>query len=134
MARIRRTAVQTLEFKIEKAEERVSKTRAAHEKAIDDLKKLYDVRKGYQKDLIMKALETSARSLDEILSFINTTIEDAKGCEDWGGSLSGYTLGDFFQEVHKIFSVFSGCIKINLFSYASLLPEFLTIVSSPFLQ
>ena len=38
MARIRRTAVQTLKFKIEKAEERVSKTRAAHEKAIDDLK------------------------------------------------------------------------------------------------
>ena len=66
MARIRRTAVQTLEFKIEKAEERVSKTRAAHEKAIDDLKKLYDDRKGYQKDLIMKALETSSHSLDEI--------------------------------------------------------------------
>lgn len=81
MARIRRTAVQTLEFKIEKAEERASKTRAAHKKAIDDLKKLYDVRKGYQKDLIMKALETSSRSLDKILSFINTTIEDAKGCE-----------------------------------------------------
>ena len=81
MARIRRTAVQTLEFKIEKAEEGVSKTRAAHEKAIDDLKKLYDVRKGYQKDLIMKALETNSRSLDEMLSFINTTIEDAKGCE-----------------------------------------------------
>lgn len=81
MARIRRTAVQTLEFKIEKVEERVSKTRAAHEKAIDDLKKLYDVRKGYQKDLIMKALETSSRSLDEILSFFNTTIEDDKGCE-----------------------------------------------------
>ena len=81
MAKIRRTAVQTLEFKIEKAEEGVSKTRAAHEKAIDDLKKLYDVRKGYQKDLIMKALETNSRSLDEMLSFINTTIEDAKGCE-----------------------------------------------------
>ena len=46
------------------------------------LVKLYDVRKGYQKDLIMKALEASSRSLDEILSFINTTIEDAKGCED----------------------------------------------------
>lgn len=44
--------------------------------------RLYDVRKGYQKDLIMKALEASSRSLDEILSFINTTIEDAKGCED----------------------------------------------------
>ena len=55
-----------MEFKIEKAKERASKTRAAHKKAIDDLKKLYDVRKGYQKDLIMKALETSSHSLDEI--------------------------------------------------------------------
>ena len=82
----------------------------------------------------MKALETSARSLDEILSFINTTIEDAKGCEDWGGLTLWIYFRGFFQEVHKIFSVFSGCIKINLFSYASLLPEFLTIVSSPFLQ
>ena len=36
----------------------------------------------------MKALETSSRSLDKILSFINTTIEDAKGCEDWGGAHS----------------------------------------------
>ena len=107
MARIRRTAVQTLEFKIEKAEERVSKTRAAHEKAIDDLKKLYDVRKGYQKDLIMKALETSARSLDEILSFINTTIEDAKGCEDWGGlTLWIYFRGFFSGSSQDIFSFF----------------------------
>ena len=78
MARIRRTAVQTLESKIEQAEERVSKTRAAHEKAIDDLKKLYDIRKDYQQDLIMKALETSSRSLDEILSFINTPAEGVR--------------------------------------------------------
>lgn len=77
MSRTRRTAVQALELKIEQAEEKVSKTRAAHEKAVDELKKLYDIRKDYQKDLIMKALETSSRSLDEILSFINTTSEPA---------------------------------------------------------
>ena len=112
MARIRRTAVQTLEFKIEKAEERVSKTRAAHEKAIDDLKKLYDVRKGYQKDLIMKALETSSRSLDKILSFINTTIEDAKGCEDWGGlTLWIYFRGFFSGSSQDIFSFFPNVSK-----------------------
>ena len=75
MARMRRTAAQTLELKIEQAEEKVSKTRTAHEKAVDELKKLYDIRKAYQKDLIMKALETSSRSLDEILSFINTPAE-----------------------------------------------------------
>ncbi len=81
MSRTRRTAVQALELKIEQAEEKVSKTRAAHEKAVDELKKLYDIRKDYQKDLIMKALETSSRSLDEILSFINTTSEPATGGE-----------------------------------------------------
>ena len=134
MARIRRTAVQTLEFKIEKAEERVSKTRAAHEKAIDDLKKLYDVRKGYQKDLIMKALETSSRSLDKIYSSSIRRLKMPKGVRSEGGSLSGYTLGDFFRKFTRYFQFFSGCIKINLFSYASLLPESLTIVSSPFLQ
>ncbi len=75
MSRTRRTAVQALELKIEQAEEKVSKTRAAHEKAVNELKKLYDIRKDYQKELILKALETSSRSLDEILSFINTTSE-----------------------------------------------------------
>ncbi len=77
MSRTRRTAVQALELKIEQAEGKVSKTRAAHEKAVDELKMLYDIRKAYQKDLILKALETSSRSLDEILSFINTTPEPA---------------------------------------------------------
>ena len=77
MARVRRTAAQALELKIEQAEEKVAKTRAAHDKAVDELKKLYDARKAYQKDLIMKALETSSRSLDEILQFINAPKEPA---------------------------------------------------------
>ena len=75
MARVRRTTAQALELKIEQAEEKVAKTRAAHDKAVDELKKLYDARKAYQKDLIMKALETSSRSLDEILQFINAPKE-----------------------------------------------------------
>ena len=40
MARMRRSAEQTLELKIELAEAKVVKTRATHEKAVDELKKL----------------------------------------------------------------------------------------------
>ena len=47
MARMRRSSEQTLEYKIEQAEAKVAKTREAHEKAVDELKKLYDIRKVY---------------------------------------------------------------------------------------
>ena len=43
MARMRRSSEQTLEYKIEQAEAKVAKTREAHEKAVDELKKLYDM-------------------------------------------------------------------------------------------
>ena len=59
MARIRRNSEQTLEFKIEQAEAKVARTREAHEKAVDELKKLYDIRKAYQRDELLKALESS---------------------------------------------------------------------------
>lgn len=43
MARMRRSSKQTLEYKIEQAEAKVAKTREAHEKAVDELKKMYDM-------------------------------------------------------------------------------------------
>lgn len=72
MARIRRSSEQTLEYKIEQAEARVARTREAHEKAVDELKKLYDIRKANQKDEILKALESSCHSYGEILEFITS--------------------------------------------------------------
>ena len=75
MARMRRSSEQTLEYKIEPAETKVAKTRETHEKAVDELKKLYDIRKAYQRDELLKAMENSSRSYDEILAFI--TSEDA---------------------------------------------------------
>ena len=74
MARIRRNSEQTLEFKIEQAEAKVA--REAHEKAVDELKKLYDIRKAYQRDELLKALESSHRSYDEILAFITSSAEE----------------------------------------------------------
>lgn len=80
MARMRRSSEQTLEYKIEQAESKVEKTREAHEKAVDELKKLYDIRKAYQRDELLKAMENSSRSYDEILAFI--TSEDASKDEE----------------------------------------------------
>ena len=54
----------------------MAKTREAHEKAVDELKKLYDIRKAYQRDELLKALESSHRSYDEILAFITSSSEE----------------------------------------------------------
>ena len=80
MARMRRSSEQTLEYKIEQAEAKVAKTREAHEKAVDELKKLYGIRKAYQRDELLKAMENSSRSYDEIWAFI--TSEDAPEDEE----------------------------------------------------
>lgn len=76
MARIRRNSEQTLELKIEQAEAKVAKTRAAHEKAVEELKKLYDIRKAHQQDELLKAMESSRRSYEEILAFIQAPVKD----------------------------------------------------------
>jgi len=77
MARMRRSSEQTLEYKIEQTEAKVAKTREAHEKAVDELKKLYDIRKAYQRDELLKAMKNSSRSY-EVLAFITSgeTSED----------------------------------------------------------
>lgn len=72
MARMRRSSEQTLEYKIEQAETKVAKIREAHEKAVDELKKLYDIRKAYQRDELLKAMKNSSRSYEEILAFITS--------------------------------------------------------------
>ena len=43
MPRSRRSSQQTPALKIESAEAKVAKTRAAHKKAVDELKKLYNI-------------------------------------------------------------------------------------------
>ena len=78
MARMRWTSGQALDLKIEQAQERVARTRAAHEKAVDELKKLMDIRKAQQKDALLKAMENSDRTFEEILAFISTPKGEAE--------------------------------------------------------
>ena len=73
MARVMATDV--LEQKIEKAQERVKRTKKSYDEAIQDLQKLLDKRTALRADAIMKAIANSARSYEEILDFITATEE-----------------------------------------------------------
>lgn len=74
MAGMRRNSEQTLALKIEQAQAKVAQTREAHDKAVDEYKRLLDIQKERQKETLLKALalESSPRSFDEILAFITS--------------------------------------------------------------
>lgn len=79
MARIRRTGMQLLELKIEQAEEKVAKTRTAHNAAVDELKKLTDERKALQSKELAEAVSQSKRTYSEIIAFIRSDPEADTG-------------------------------------------------------
>ncbi len=74
MARMRRNSEQTLALKIEQAQEKVARTRAAHDKAVDEYKRLLDIQKERQKETLLKAIESSPRTFDEIVAFITSPV------------------------------------------------------------
>lgn len=71
MARVRVTGMEALEQKIEKAQEKVIRTKEAHEKAVDELQELLDKQMAFRAEEIMKAITNSSKTYDEILKFIN---------------------------------------------------------------
>ena len=75
--RKRATSDETLEQKIQKAQEKVSRTAAAHEKAVDELQILLDKRDAKRKDEVWEAIVNSSRSYEEILAMIKSELSDA---------------------------------------------------------
>lgn len=73
MARGRKTGIVigTLEQQIEKAQEKVIKTKQAYDAAVDALQKLLDKRDAKRKEDLWNAIIKSEKSFDEILNFIN---------------------------------------------------------------
>lgn len=67
----RTVAFDTLEAKIEKAQEKVIKRKEAYDEAVDELQVLLDKITAIRTDEIMKAIAKSSKSYEEILSFIN---------------------------------------------------------------
>jgi hypothetical protein len=75
--RKRATSDETLEQKILKAQEKVVRTAAAHEKAVDELQILLDKRDARRKDEVWAAIVNSSRSYEEILGMIKGEMSDA---------------------------------------------------------
>ena len=72
MAGIRRTGMRPLERKIEQTEEKVAKTRAAHNTAVEELKKLTDERKALRNKELAEAIRQSKRTYSEILASVRS--------------------------------------------------------------
>lgn len=70
------TTSETLEQQIEKAQEKVIKTKAAHESAVDSLQKLLDKRDALLKNNLWKAIIDSGKTYEEILNFISGPINE----------------------------------------------------------
>ena len=73
----RATSEETLEQKILKAQEKVARTDAAHEKAVDELQILLDKRDAKRKIEVWEAIINSSRSYEEILGMIRGEMSDA---------------------------------------------------------
>ncbi len=73
MARGRKagTTVATIDQQIEKAQEKVIKTKQAYDAATDALQKLLDKRDAKRKDELWSAILKSEKSYEEILGFIS---------------------------------------------------------------
>ena len=70
MAGTRKSGQETLDQKIELAKQKVIRTKAAHEKAVDELQVLLDKKKALQTQELMKAISESDKTFEEIMQFI----------------------------------------------------------------
>lgn len=73
MARGRKPGITiSLEQQIEKAQEKVIKTKAAYDAAVEALQKLLDKRDAQRKDDLWKAIIQSEKSYEEIMTFVTS--------------------------------------------------------------
>ena len=70
-----------MEQQIEKAQAKVIKTKAAYDKAVDELQKLLDKRDAIRKDELWAAIIKSQKSYEEIMHFISADINSDEESE-----------------------------------------------------
>ena len=70
MARTRKTSIEALEEKIEKAEKDVITAKKKYDEATANLKQLLDKRDALSKEELIAAVTKSSRSYEEILAFL----------------------------------------------------------------
>lgn len=78
MASGRKTNVETLEQQIEKAQEKVMRTKSTYDNAVEALQKLLDKRDARRKEDLWNAVIQSDKSYEEILQLIATSSMEGK--------------------------------------------------------
>ena len=68
----RQISMESLEAKIEKAEQTVIRTKKTYDTATEELRKLLDKRDAIKRDEILAAVVKSNKSYDEILRFLES--------------------------------------------------------------
>lgn len=71
----RTIGMESLKQKIEKAQDKVVRTKAAYDEAVDELQKLLDKQTALQTEELVKAIANSSKSYEEILRFIKDNPE-----------------------------------------------------------
>ncbi len=76
MVRGRKVADESLEQQIEKAQDKVIRTKTAYDNAVESLQKLLDKKDAKQKDDLWNAVVKSNKSYDEILQMIAASTDE----------------------------------------------------------
>ena len=71
----RKTSMEALEHKIQKAQEQVSKTKKQYDAAVAALSELLDKRDSIRQDNILKAYVNSAKTYEEAMEFFGAEAE-----------------------------------------------------------
>lgn len=80
----RNISMESLEQKIVKTEKAISRNREQCERLTAELEELHKKQKAIQSEELLKAIETSSRSYEEILNFIRGKDEEE---EEWKNTL-----------------------------------------------
>ena len=72
----RTIGIESLEQKIKKAQEQVIRAKSVYDEKVDELQKLLDKRSALQQQEIIKAIENSSKSYEEIMRFITEPEEE----------------------------------------------------------
>ncbi len=76
MARGRKSTTETLEQQIEKAQEKVIRTKSVYDNAVASLQKLLDKRDAQRKDDLWNAVINSNKSYEEIIRMLAKSTEE----------------------------------------------------------
>ena len=76
MARGRKSTTETLEQQIEKAQEKVIRTKSVYDNAVASLQKLLDKRDAQRKDDLWNAVINSNKSYEEIIPMLAKSTEE----------------------------------------------------------